>query len=137
MSPYLYIIVMDSLTQMVNRAVALKEIDLHPKCTNPNISSLMFVDDFIFFTKPNSKSLSSINRILNHFYMISGLQENYDKSNILLAGIPSVCSLVIWVSLYVHPSLCIQAAPHCLNVLLLGLMDGYLGMFAKRVGLYC
>lgn len=68
MSSYLFIIVMEILTQMLNRHVEPGNIILHPKCKDLRIVYLMFSDDLVVFTKPTLSCIMCIVNVLNEFY---------------------------------------------------------------------
>lgn len=87
MSAYLFIIIMEILTHMLNRHLEAGNIILHPKCKDHRIVSLMFADDLVVFTKPTMSSILCIMSVLNEFYQLTGLKINLSKSTILTAGI--------------------------------------------------
>lgn len=49
MSPYLFVIVMDLLVDIIDRAVMEGDIKLHHRCKDPVIIHLSFADDLIGF----------------------------------------------------------------------------------------
>lgn len=81
-SSYLFICVMECLTSMINQEVTLRRIACHPKCAKHNISSLMFADDLLVFSKPTASSIQHIMLTLEKFFKLSGLSINKDKSHI-------------------------------------------------------
>lgn len=98
LSAYLFIVVMELLTQMLNKLVGLKLFHLHPKCKNPQIVSLLFVDDLIILCKPDPLTISNILKCLNEFYLITELKINLDKSEFATAGLSTQQLSVIKLS---------------------------------------
>ena len=86
-SSSIFVIVMEVLTQLLCRENINKNIDYHPKCKIHKISSLMFADDLLLFSKPNIKSISNIFATLDIFKTMTGLQINKNKSHISIAGV--------------------------------------------------
>lgn len=86
MSSYIFILVMEVLTVMINHEITCKRILTHPKCKDPLISTLMFADDLIVFTKPTTQSISNLMKVLNAFHKFNRLAINLDKSSIKFAG---------------------------------------------------
>jgi hypothetical protein len=87
-SPYLFICVMELLNTMLSAAMRNKLLDYHPLCRKISISSLLFADDLLLFTKPNSKSISGVLNVLDSFTTLTGLVINSSKSKLLIAGLP-------------------------------------------------
>lgn len=99
MSSYIFIIIMEVLTQMLNRRIAVGNIILHPKYKDPLIVSLMFAVDLIVFIKPTMSSIVCIVDVLNDFYMLNGLKVNLSKSTTLTTGIShQLCSDILNVT---------------------------------------
>jgi hypothetical protein len=87
LSAFIFILVMELLTRMINDAIQLKKIKLHPKCAAPLISTLMFADDLVLFCAPELDTVQEIMNTLNHFYTMTGLKVNIQKSSISVAGV--------------------------------------------------
>lgn len=87
MSSYLFIIVMEFFTQLVNKQVVNNNYELHPKCRNPLITSLLFADDVLLFVKPTVSTMDCVKSILHTFEKCTGLQVNRSKSFLLVAGL--------------------------------------------------
>ena len=50
LSPYLYVIVSNVLSKLINKAVAEGIIGFHPQCQEVNLSHSSFADDIVVFT---------------------------------------------------------------------------------------
>lgn len=90
LSPYLFVIVMEVFSQMINAAARLNFINYHPKCKKIGLTHLIFADDLFIFIKGNLDSVVGVKRLLDLFYVFSGLQVNCLKSEIFCSGIPNV-----------------------------------------------
>lgn len=86
LSPYLFILVMEALSKMLELASDLGKIELHPKCSNPKITHLLFADDLLVFSNGSRVSLSGISEVMHMFKEFSGLDMNPTKSEIFFAG---------------------------------------------------
>nr|GEV68229.1 RNA-directed DNA polymerase, eukaryota [Tanacetum cinerariifolium] len=87
LSPFLFILVMESLHLSVSRAVSegvFKGIQLHGSMS---ISYLFYANDAVFIGEWSDVNLMSLVRILNCFYLASGLKINLQKSQVLGVGV--------------------------------------------------
>ncbi|GKC46109.1 RNA-directed DNA polymerase, eukaryota, partial [Tanacetum coccineum] len=88
LSPYLFILVMESLHLSVNKAVGegvFKGIQLHESLV---LSHLFYADDALFMGEWSNSNLSGIINILKCFHLASGLKINIQKSQVLGVGVP-------------------------------------------------
>ncbi|GKA86553.1 RNA-directed DNA polymerase, eukaryota [Tanacetum coccineum] len=88
LSPYLFILVMESLHLSVSRAVdegMFKGIRLHGSLS---LSHLFFADDALFMGEWSDSNLRGIIYILKCFFLASGLKINIQKSQVLGVGVP-------------------------------------------------
>ncbi|CAN1247714.1 LINE-1 retrotransposable element ORF2 protein [Linum perenne] len=97
-SPFLFVLSMEILSGMFDRAVIKGGYQLHPQCKGTKLTHLSFADDLLVFTKANTAAIEVVKSILNEFKEVSGLQLNPEKSKIYLAGIDSVTAEVITVA---------------------------------------
>lgn len=67
LSPCLFVIVMEVLSQMLNVAASRKFFDFHPKCKRIGLSHLVFADDLLIFTKGNLSSVLGVKKVLDLF----------------------------------------------------------------------
>uniref|UniRef100_A0A251RWC4 Putative reverse transcriptase domain, Reverse transcriptase zinc-binding domain protein n=1 Tax=Helianthus annuus TaxID=4232 RepID=A0A251RWC4_HELAN len=87
-SPFLFVIVMESLSCMISRACELglvRSIDL--PFDGPSVSHLFFADDAIIFGEWDRDSILNVVRVLKCFHVCSGLYINFGKSNIFGLGV--------------------------------------------------
>nr|GEW78193.1 RNA-directed DNA polymerase, eukaryota [Tanacetum cinerariifolium] len=88
LSPYLFILVMESLPLSFSRAV--EEGLFKGICLNGSvsISHLFYADDAMFIGEWSDANLRGIINILKCFFLASGLQININKSQVLGVGVP-------------------------------------------------
>nr|GEV48263.1 RNA-directed DNA polymerase, eukaryota [Tanacetum cinerariifolium] len=87
LSPYLFILIMESLHISFSRAIAdgfLNGI----KLKGPTISHLFYADDAMFIGEWSESNLKSIVTMLNCFFLASGLKINIQKSQLLGVSVP-------------------------------------------------
>ncbi|GJS96725.1 RNA-directed DNA polymerase, eukaryota [Tanacetum coccineum] len=88
LSPYLFILIMESLHISFFRVVndgLFKGVQLHGSV---NISHLFYADDAMFIGEWSDLTLKSIVNILKCFFLASGLKINIHKSQVLGIGVP-------------------------------------------------
>ncbi|KAL0804295.1 hypothetical protein Bca101_096785 [Brassica carinata] len=85
-SSSLFVIVMDLLSKQLDRAALAHQFIPHPKAIDPLVTHLSFADDMLIFFNGDSDSLEGILRILQSFYLNSGLGLNLAKSSLFLDG---------------------------------------------------
>ena len=78
---------MEVLTVTLRTGYNRKIIKYHPKCSHQQITSIMFADDVMMFTKPELPSLNGIKEALHKFNKMTGLSINQNKSSMLVSGI--------------------------------------------------
>ncbi|GJV47243.1 RNA-directed DNA polymerase, eukaryota [Tanacetum coccineum] len=89
LSPFLFILIMESLHLSFSRAVnegIFKGVHLNGSIT---ISHLFYADDAMFIGEWSDANLKGIINILQCFFLASGLKINIHKSQVLGVGIPS------------------------------------------------
>lgn len=84
--PYLFVICMEVLTQLLNEAAASGAIQYHSQCAQISLTHLCFVDDLLVFAEASSSSIQGIKSV-NSFYRMSGLQVSYNKSEVFFSEI--------------------------------------------------
>ncbi|GKA96927.1 reverse transcriptase [Tanacetum coccineum] len=86
MSPYLFIIIADVLSQMINNAMCqslLTGIKMARSC--PVVSHIFFAGDSIFFLKANVTECDCLLDILNRYCVASGQSINFSKSEAMFS----------------------------------------------------
>lgn len=84
LSPYLFVISMNVLSKLLDRAAHHRHIGYHPKCQTLGLTHLSFADDILVFT---DGKVRSVDGIISQFAKISGLKISMEKSTIYYAGI--------------------------------------------------
>eukprot|EP00253_Pinus_taeda_P021713 PITA_21713 len=82
LSPLLFILVMNTLSLQINRAVQEKECRPIKICKDIYLSHNLFVDDILIFAMLCKKSWTCIHNILKKFQSASGILINRDKSKL-------------------------------------------------------
>ena len=80
-SPYLFIIVANTLSALMKKAIqdsTISSIKLNGYC--PILSHLLFADDSIFFLRADRKNCLTFKSILESYCAVSGQQVNVEKS---------------------------------------------------------
>lgn len=83
LSPYLYVILNNVLSKMLNEAAANGVFEYHPQCRAVNLTHLSFLDDILVFTDGSVRSLDGVLEVISRFARFSGLHINTTKSYIL------------------------------------------------------
>ena len=87
MSPYIFVIAMNVLSNLLNVAIAQGVFRYHLKCKQINLTHICFADDLLIFTKGDLDSMMGIQNVLKVFYTYSRLQLNCEKSEFFSTGI--------------------------------------------------
>lgn len=96
LSPLLFIIVMEALNKLLDRAKELKllqEIFMGHRGNQIELTHLFFVDDAFIFCHPDIRSLIFLKCILLCFQAVPGLKTNLHKSELVVMGTQSSESL--------------------------------------------
>ena len=86
LSPYLFVICINVLSRMIDKAAERKQIGYHPRCQNILLTHLCLVDDLMVFTDGSKRSIEEILKIFDEFAAKSGLQISLEKSTLFIAG---------------------------------------------------
>lgn len=87
LSPYLFVLAMEVLAQMLNSSFNTGLIGYHPAALNPPITHLAFADDVMIFFDGQVNSLQNISLTLDRFSAWSGLSMNRSKTELFVAGL--------------------------------------------------
>lgn len=86
MSPYLFILVMETLSRMLNKAEVNGGIKGIPIARNaPSILHLFFADDSLFCFKATQDSCREVRGIIDRLCEASGEAINFDKSSVMFS----------------------------------------------------
>ncbi|GAA0172353.1 reverse transcriptase [Lithospermum erythrorhizon] len=86
-SPYIFLIVMEGLSGMLQHMADCEHFTFHPLCSELRIINVMFADDMFVMASADVDSLRAVKGCLDKFGKIFGLKPNLDKSNMFLAGV--------------------------------------------------
>ncbi|GJT52207.1 RNA-directed DNA polymerase, eukaryota, reverse transcriptase zinc-binding domain protein, partial [Tanacetum coccineum] len=89
LSPFLFIIAMEGLHMALNDGIAANMFHGVKIGSNIHLSHLFYADDVIILSEWNQSDMENIIRILNIFYIASGLKINIHKSNVFGVGVSS------------------------------------------------
>lgn len=83
LSPFLFLIVAQGLSGLVQKASQVGNFDGYQVADGLNLSLLQFADDTILLGKGSWKNLWSIKTIFRSFELVSGLRVNFHKSKLI------------------------------------------------------
>ena len=86
LSPYLFVICINVLSQMLDKAAEKNLFGYHSRCKNIQLMHLCFADDLMVFTDGTKRSVESVLRIFEEFTTMSGLKISLEKSTLYIAG---------------------------------------------------
>ena len=86
LSPYLFVIVRNVLSTLLNSVVLNRRIGFHPLCTLLKLTHLSIADDIMVFTDRTPSSLEGTIGVFDEFATISGIFINTAKSTVFAAG---------------------------------------------------
>ncbi|KAG7579308.1 Reverse transcriptase domain [Arabidopsis thaliana x Arabidopsis arenosa] len=86
LSPYLFVICMDVLSRMLDKAAAARQFGYHPKCKTLGLTHLSFADDIMVLSDGKVRSIEGIVTVFDEFAKKSGLRISMEKSTIYMAG---------------------------------------------------
>ena len=86
LSPYLYVIVSNVLSKLINKAVTTRRIGHHHMCQEVNLTHLSFADDIIVFLDGSPSSLNGALEVFQNFANISGLCINVASTGFSAGG---------------------------------------------------
>lgn len=70
---------MELFTCLTKSVVSSNKLEYSPYCKVNGITSLLFVDDLMLFTKPTAKSINGVLDVLLDFKLKTGLSINRNK----------------------------------------------------------
>ena len=87
LSPYLFVLCMNVLSQKIDKAVLERKFQFHPKCKNLSLTHLCFADDLMVFVEGTKESIEGVLSVFDGFAKWSGLSISIEKSTVYMAGI--------------------------------------------------
>ncbi|XP_056863946.1 uncharacterized protein LOC130511120 [Raphanus sativus] len=95
LSPYLFVICMQVLSKLLDRAAYEKRIGYHPYCEELRLTHICFADDILVFSDGRKESVDGILAVFKQFARMSGLNISLEKSTLYLAGVKAEGSVAI------------------------------------------
>lgn len=86
-SPYLFILLMESFSNIVEDYAQQDNFVYHPKCQQLGITHLIFADDLFLLCGANYESVRLLRAALDNFGDQSGLRPNLQKSNMFISSV--------------------------------------------------
>ncbi|PKI35180.1 hypothetical protein CRG98_044455 [Punica granatum] len=105
LSPYLFVIAIEVLSQLLNAAVESGRMGYHPFSSRVKLTHLGFADDLLIFLKGEKKSVDTLLEVFHEFYIMSDLKLNPSKTEIYTAGVDHEESKIINASGFKHGTL--------------------------------
>ena len=91
LSPYLFVIIMDFLDQLMQRNISINPLfKYHWKCDKLKIAHLCFADDLLILFHGSAESSLTIRHTLDLFYDYTGLRANNSKSCLFICAVNDV-----------------------------------------------
>lgn len=95
LSPYLFLFVMEVLSNLLVKAADCWRIRPRPICSDSKITHMLFADDLLIFSNGSRWSINGICTVLDKFKSMSGLSMNLEKSQIFFGGYDEISAQVI------------------------------------------
>lgn len=103
----LFVMVMNVLSLMLNRAAEESVFHYHPRCVDHKLTHLSFVDDLLIFIEGSSAFLEGVFEVLRRFEHMSGLAVNISKTSMFCSGVDESELQEIRESLILEHVLCL------------------------------
>ncbi|XP_074305538.1 uncharacterized protein LOC141640755 [Silene latifolia] len=88
LSPLIFTLCMEYLTRTLQYASSKYEFKFHPMCKKQRLTSLMFADDVMLFSKGDANSMMLLLQSFATFSNASGLQVSASKSSAYFRNVP-------------------------------------------------
>eukprot|EP00253_Pinus_taeda_P014363 PITA_14363 len=86
LSPLLFLLVAEGLSRLIHKARRTNKIKGIEVAINLYITHLLFVDDILIFSNGSHEELKEYKNIIDLFMKATGMQLNYGKSQVCVAG---------------------------------------------------
>lgn len=86
-SPYLFVICMNVISKMLDKAATQPKFGNHPLCPNLSLTHLCFADDLMVFSDGSLRSMEGIIDVFTDFGKFSGLNISLEKTTVYLGGV--------------------------------------------------
>lgn len=87
LSPYPFVICMQVLSKLLDKAATERRIEYHPYCKELKLTHICFADDVLVFSSGKKGSIEGILEVFQEFAKLSGLNISLEKSTLYLSGV--------------------------------------------------
>lgn len=87
LSPYLFVIAMNCLSHMLNKAAVANRFKYHANCEKAKLTHLSFADDLLIFIDGSIDSVQQVMQVLKEFENRSGLAVSFQKTTFFASGL--------------------------------------------------
>ncbi|KAG7552176.1 hypothetical protein ISN45_Aa06g027810 [Arabidopsis thaliana x Arabidopsis arenosa] len=87
LSPILFVLIMNVLSLMLNKAAEMGSFGYHLGCEELKLTHLCFADDLLIFLDGTENSLRGVLSVLADFERMSGLSINVEKTSLFCSGL--------------------------------------------------
>ena len=87
LSPYLFVIALNSLSLMLNNAARDMKFNYHLRCESARLTHICFADDLLIFMDGSIQSLQAVLQVLKEFELRLGLAVSLQKSSFFSSGL--------------------------------------------------
>lgn len=98
LSPYLFVIAMNCLSHMLNRAAMETRFAYHTRCASTKLTHLSFADDLLIFIDGSVESVQQVLQVLKEFEHRSGLTVSMEKTSFYSSDLTQAETDLIQVS---------------------------------------
>ncbi|XP_021991402.1 uncharacterized protein LOC110888172 [Helianthus annuus] len=89
MSPYLFTLIMEVLSLMLQKMALNPAFKFHSHCSKQKIINVSFADDLFVFVNGDIGSVKLVRNVLEKFTSVSGLVPSLPKSTVFFCNVPS------------------------------------------------
>ncbi|CAA7020439.1 unnamed protein product [Microthlaspi erraticum] len=90
LSPSLFVMVMNVMSLMLNKAAKARVFRFHSGCEDQELTHLSFADDLLIFLDGSLNSVQGVFSVLKKFEELSGLAVNISKTSMFCSGVHQV-----------------------------------------------
>ncbi|XP_048634861.1 uncharacterized protein LOC125608425 [Brassica napus] len=90
LSPYLFVIALNNLSLMLNKAAQDMRFNYHLNCSSSRLTHLCFADDLLIFMDGSLESVQAVLQVLREFELRSGLAVSMHKTSFFASGLTAM-----------------------------------------------
>lgn len=87
LSPYLFVIAMNVLSVILNKAASDLKVKYHHRCSSSKLTHVCFADDLLIFIDGSLSLVQNVLQVLKEFELRSGLAVSVQKSSFFASGL--------------------------------------------------